>query len=163
MRTVLLRFVGFAVLAFVLYAGLGTLIPPASAPDLPGEQAAEALAFSFAEVESDPAAWSATEGVADHRWWTRRSFVAGETEAGRYSEQVLKVGWPFTVVRGFVRTSGTSVQPVASHPLSEVSAGPVRMLPLQPVWPGVVAMGLLGVLAMLLVDRVRSRGVAVAS
>lgn len=163
MRTLLLRFAGVAVLAYAVFAALGTLIPPASAPALPSEQAAEALAFSFAEVEADPEQWVAAEGVADHRWWTRRSFVSGETEAGRYSEQVLKVGWPFTVVRGFIQTSGDAIVPVHSRPLGSATVGPRRMLPLQPVWPGVVAMGLIGLLTLTAVDRVRGRRVEVAS
>ena len=62
-----------------------------------------------------------------------------ESDEGVYSEQVLKVGWPFTTVRGFVRVADGEVNPDGALWLQEdPTQGPVRFLPIQPVWPGLL-------------------------
>ena len=100
-----------------------------------------ALTFAFrGEITASPD-WYDVEGTTTHGWLTRRAFVRGALGADRvaYSEQVFKVGWPFTMVRGFVRTVGEQVRREGVLVIrGDPRAGPVRLLPLQPVWPGMI-------------------------
>ena len=103
------------------------------------------------------------EGSARRTRLYRRSFVAGwgdGEEPVAYSEQVLKVGWPFTTVRGFVRRAGADVSYEGAVPLSEPARrdSGIKILPLQIVWPGLVIdsgliAALLGVLSTIVSSR----------
>lgn len=101
----LVAFVSYVALAM---AGFFLSAPPGEA--LTATQSVQALDFAFAD-EVPEADWRDVEGNAHHDWLTRRAFVRGSSgpDQSVYSEQVLKVGWPFTTVRGFVRTmAGTN-------------------------------------------------------
>jgi hypothetical protein len=82
-------------------------------------------------------------GSASARALFRRAYVLGWNSASSsvaYSEQTLKVGWPFTTVRGFVRRIGAEIQYEGAIPLSspESSDRGIEFMPTQPVWPGLV-------------------------
>ncbi len=53
-----------------------------------------------------------------------------------YAEDVLKVGWPFTTVRGFAHQVGNDVRYVNAYGLASEN-GP-RFFPLEVVWPGLI-------------------------
>ena len=103
-------------------------------------------------------------GTAHSGRLIRRAYVSGwTTEASqrRFSELVLKVGWPFTTVRGFVRRKGVQVEYDGSIPLGKNLGEPdeEKFLPLQIVWPGfVVNSALLAALILGFTELVRSRG-----
>ena len=67
----------------------------------------------------------------------------GSSSGERYSEQVLKVGWPSRSVRGFIRTAGGKVDREGARLVGRADQ-PVRLLPTQPLWPGVALYGFLG-------------------
>lgn len=126
----------YAVLAFA-----GFLLPLADGEALSEQQAGEALDFAFNAEFPDGTAWLEVSGDARHGWLTRRAFVRGSSESDEtiYSEQVLKVGWPFTTVRGFVRTMAGNIRwEGVLWVQGDPTAGPVRLLPVEPVWPGLL-------------------------
>ena len=106
------------------------------------------------------------EGRIEHAAFVRRAALTGwsdEAPSRRYAEQVLKVGWPFTTIRGFGHRRGEAVTYTGALVLSEMTeGGTVRFLPLQPVWPGVILNSLwialvLWVLAMALARMSRTK------
>lgn len=124
---------------------MGVLASPGIESRLTDDEASAALTYSFPNAGSE---WVNPAGYVSHDWLYRRVYVEGRTgqpDPVRYTEQVLKSGWPFTVSRGFVRTSNgeTTTEGVAWMASTPVD-GPVRLLPVQPVWPGLVFYGLLG-------------------
>ena len=136
----LLAIYGIAmVIGFVASGLLGFQLDPHNGSQLSEPAAAAALTFAFQRDLGLSPKWHHAEGTSTHGWLTRWAHVLGAADGTRYSEQVLKVGWPFTMVRGFVRTMGEDerhegVLVVRGDP----SAGPVRLLPIQPVWPGMI-------------------------
>ena len=138
-----------ATLAYALFAavGLATKSGPGSPIATPAAEAALVFAFPTASSGRE---WHAVSGTTRRGWLRRQAYVEGNlgsTAGERYSEQVLKVGWPFTVVRGFVRTAGSEVTREGAHLVGPAVPGqPARLLPTQPVWPGVILYGLIGML-----------------
>ncbi|NNG17901.1 MAG: hypothetical protein HKM89_15605 [Gemmatimonadales bacterium] len=130
------------VLGYLASGLLGLQLAAPEGSPLAEPAAATALTFAFRSDVGPSPIWHRIEGTSTHGWLVRRAYVRGvhgTAEGTRYSEQVLKVGWPFTMVRGFVRLVGTDerrdgVLVVRGDP----SAGPVRLLPIQPVWPGLI-------------------------
>lgn len=152
--------VGFpcgALAAYVVCALVGAAVQPVLGPSMSTTEAAAALAFSFRGAGSEPGAWYDPSGNASHSWIFRRAFVTGHlgSDSGTaYSEQVLKVGWPFTVARGFIRTVGPEMSQEGARVMGAAKAGlPTRMLPTQPVWPGVVFFGLVGAIGFTAISR----------
>jgi hypothetical protein len=95
----------------------------------------EALAAAF----PGPAGWTASTGRVTHGRLTRRAWISGERDGKQFSEQVLKVGWPFTTVRGFVRVRADEVESEGVVLIEDnPKVGPVRFWPVQPVWPGML-------------------------
>ena len=157
MRT-LVQFVLSACLAYIAFAVLGVLTAPGFGSPLSPDEAVAALSFSFPEVNPD---WKRPAGNASHGWLFRRAYVegyAGSIVEVRYSEQVLKVGWPFTVVRAFVRTTNNDLTPEGAAWVGPFTPGrPVRVLPVQPVWPGLMVYGFLGAAVVAGIGRARHR------
>lgn len=154
--------VGFgcgALIAYLLCALVGAAAPPNLGPSMTTNEAATALAFSFSDAGSGPGSWYAPSGNASQGWLFRRAYVTGRSgsDSGTfYSEQALKVGWPFTVVRGFVRNVGTAMSLHGARIIgARETATPLRMLPTQPVWPGMVFFGLIGAFVSTVVSRRR--------
>ena len=59
---------------------------------------------------------------------------------------------------GFVRVTGSEIQTEGAHFIEAgAETGPVRFLPLQPVWPGIVFDGFLLGLVFLAADRLIKR------
>lgn len=158
MRLLLARFISGAIVGYLLCAIIGLAVPPTAELDpMATDVAASALAFSFPEDGADSTRWMESTGGTSHTWLLRRAYVEGQLDfspSSRFSEQVLKVGWPFTGVRGFVRRAGSELRTegawVVGVPNSD---GLVRMLPLQPVWPGIVVFGLASILLAPLATR----------
>ena len=153
-------FTGAAV-AYVLCALLGGATQPSLGPAMPPAQAAAALALAFGDAGPTADVWIEPFGHTMHERLFRRAYVTGRlgSEGGPlYSEQVLKVGWPFTVVRGFVRTVGSQVHVDGALVLTatETPTG-WRLVPLQPVWPGLGLAGLLGAVVCMAVEKRRRR------
>ena len=146
MKRLLFHFVLSALGAYTLFALVGLAATPSLGDPLSDDETAAALSLAFPEEGSD---WSQMSGYAAHGHLYRRAYVEGTSLAGaRRSEQVLKVGWPFTVVRGFVRSGGSETVDFGVGWHSEATDGePARLLPVQPVWPGLAFYGLLSVLA----------------
>ena len=132
--------------AYAAFALIGLAATPTLGVPLSPEDATAAIAFSFVDEGAEEGKAS---GYAAHGWLYRRGYVEGTSPDGsRLSEQVLKVGWPFTVVRGFVRSRDGDPDHEGVAWASDLEADrPVRLLPVQPVWPGVVFYGILGALA----------------
>lgn len=113
----------------------------------------EQLAFTF----DDQLAWQRAapfepSGEMRRRALVRQLSVTGWSTAPtpiRYSEQIMKVGWPFTTVRGFIRTEGKVTRYEGAIPLQSVttSGTSLRILPTQIVWPGILINS--GLLALL--------------
>ncbi len=139
--------VAAATVAFGLFALLGITAPPRLGAPLSTEATVRALSFSF-PMEGN--LWLEPSGHASHGWLYRRAYVEGMSAgrgSTRYSEQVLKVGWPFTVVRGFIWREGVKVTGSGVGWKSEMGpAGTARLLPVQPVWPGILFYGLVGII-----------------
>ncbi|MEO0556961.1 MAG: hypothetical protein AAF170_02125 [Bacteroidota bacterium] len=160
MRALSFQFLTSASVAYVAFSLVGLAVTPGgeSAP-LGSDAAAEALAFAFPNASASSEAWAEATGRVSHGWLLRRAYIEGTLVSDapvRHSEQILKVGWPFTVVRGFVRTSGAEMQTEGARIIGPASS-PVRVLPLQPVWPGVVLMGLMGTMLLTLTAQARHR------
>lgn len=159
MRLALFGFGIGAMLAYTLFATIGLATEPGRESPLAASAAEAALVFAF-PIASSEGEWHGVSGTARHGWLLRQAHVKGKlgSIAGKqYSEQVLKVGWPFTVVRGFVRTAGDEVTREGAHLLGPKAPGQtVQFLPTQPVWPGVVLYGLIGMLGT--TRRKRRRG-----
>ncbi len=157
MRSLLTAALCSAALAYVLFSGLGVLLSPALDTPLSEASAADALAFSFPDQGEH---WVEPSGAVAHTWLHRQAYVEGfaveRNVDQRYTEQVLKVGWPFTVVRGFIRSTGTASARTGVAWAAPAEA-PVRLLPMQPVWPGVVFYGLVGLLMAYAVSRAQGR------
>jgi hypothetical protein len=137
---------------------LGVAAPVDPGSPLTEEAAAIALSFSFPTVEQE---WEDPTGSASHGWLFRRAYIAGygsSTPPTHYSEQVLKVGWPFTVVRGFIRNvEGRISREGAPWTEAQAPEGAARLLPTQPVWLGLALYGLLGTIVASGVGRIRGR------
>ncbi|NNK48194.1 MAG: hypothetical protein HKP01_04915 [Gemmatimonadetes bacterium] len=146
MKRIVLRFVVSGLCAYALFGLVGLAATPSLGPSLSDGETLAALAFSFPAEGGD---WTEASGYASPGWLYRRAYVAGTSQAGvRCSEQVLKAGWPFTVVRGFARSGGGDHGNEGVGWISNSRPGePARLLPIEPVWPGIVLYGLLGVLA----------------
>lgn len=162
MKTGLLGVLAGASAAYVLCALLGAQARPTLGPAMTPAQAAAALAFAFSDAGPAPDVWADPAGHTMHGWLFRRGYVTGRLgsePAVAYSEQVLKVGWPFTVVRGFVRTVGSQVRLDGALVLDATAPTTARRLvPLQPVWPGLGLSWLLGAIVCVMVERRRRPG-----
>jgi hypothetical protein len=127
---------------YLAFGLLGFQLRPRDGSSLADPAAAAALTFAFREDFAHSPDWYDVEGTSAHGWLTRQAFVRGALEATDgvpYSGQVLKVGWPFTMVRGFVRVVGEDVRREGVLVIrGDPRAGPVRLLPIQPVWPGMI-------------------------
>ena len=147
MKRLVLHFVLSGLCAYALCGLLGLAATPSLGLPLSGGNTLTALAFSFPDEDGD---WTEASGYASHGWLYRRAYVEGTSPAGTWrSEQVLKVGWPFTVVRGFVRSGGGNPGHEGVGWTSDSRPGEAaRLLPVQPVWPGIALYGLLGVLVL---------------
>jgi hypothetical protein len=147
MKRPVLHFSLSAIMAYVAFGFIGLAATPSLGPPLSVGEAETALAFSFPDEGRD---WTESSGHASHGWLYRRAYVEGTSRAGvRRSEQVLKVGWPFTVVRGFVRGGDGEPGNLGVAWTSPASRGePARLLPVQPVWPGLAFFGFLGALLL---------------
>jgi len=149
MKALLVGFPCSALLAYLLCALAGVTAQPVPGPSVTAEEAAAALAFSFSDADPEPGSWHIPSGTASHGWLFRRAYVQGHlgsVSGTFYSEQVLKVGWPFTVVRGFVRRVGPQTTQEGALVIGAAQmATSRRILPTQPVWPGVVFYGLVGI------------------
>ena len=69
----------------------------------------------------------------------RKVHVSGWSNSNEpvfYAEDILKVGWPFTTVRGFAHQVGNDVRYVNAYGLA--SANGPRFFPLEVVWPGLI-------------------------
>ena len=126
--------------SYCVFGVIGFATRPVKGASLPDSATTEALMFSFGP-ELSGRTWVETEGAVARGWLIRQAFVRGtsDLDSARFSEQVRKIGWPFTTVRGFVRTADgrvlrTGAVLLTGDPLS----GPVRFLPIQPVWPGLI-------------------------
>ena len=157
MKPGLIGFLFGALVAYAIGAFVGAAAAPAPGTSITTTEAAAALAFSFPDAGSEPASWFSPSGNASQGWLIRRAYVTGRlwSETGTvYSEHVLKVGWPFTVVRGFIRMVGseTSQEGAGGIPPAP-GATSARMLPTQPVWPGLIFYGLVGGLGFAALSR----------
>ncbi len=98
-------------------------------------KATEALATVFPGSGD----WTTASGSVSRGWLMRRAFITGDRSGAHFSEQVLKVGWPFTTARGFARVrSGVSETEGAILTEEDPRTGPVRYWPVQVVWPGLL-------------------------
>lgn len=150
-----------ALAAYLFAATLGLFIDTSYDVHLDPHVAAESLVFVFQHETGSTLEFGSADGATYHSFLTRRSFISGdalnETEPG-YSEQVLKMGWPFTVARGFVHGTPSGNHTHGAILFSTDSALPTRpILPIQPVWPGIAFWGLIGVLTFMGVDVLRKR------
>ena len=159
MRRMIVGFGVGAVVAYVLFATVGVMAPIRVGPPIETMAAGAALDFAFPDASLERNQWHSVSGTAHHGRLLRRAYVEGSLgslSGARYSEQVLKVGWPFTVVRGFIRTVGGEIQREGARLVGSVSPGqPARLVPTQPVWPGVALYGFLGVVAAISARRWR--------
>jgi len=150
LKRIAAHFVAAAIASYLLFALLGLAAPPYLGDRIPDMEARSALSFSFAEEGNE---WAEAAGYVSHGWLYRRAYLRGTPTAGSgfpRSEQALKSGWPFTVVRGFVRTRGEEVALAGAGWASTPEPGqPARLLPLQPIWPGILLYGLVGALLSL--------------
>lgn len=82
------------------------------------------------------------EGTVSHRALERRVFVRGvlsDTGQTVVATHVLKIGWPFTTLRGFVHIRGKETMADGAIRIrGNPRVGFVRFIPLNPVWPGVI-------------------------
>jgi hypothetical protein len=146
---------------YIVFALIGFASLPAQGARLSAPVAVDALAFSFGREVPHGASWIEAGGSAAHGWLIRQAYVHGRMEPNgtRYAEQVRKIGWPFTTVRGFIRAVDHDVQPVGAFFIrGDPAVGPVRFLPMQPVWPGLVVSGIWITLVLVLGRRLLSRG-----
>ncbi|MEM8558533.1 MAG: hypothetical protein AAGG50_11985 [Bacteroidota bacterium] len=156
MRFAFFAAAGTAMLAFLCFGVLGFVLSPSLDTTLAEADAVAALAFTF---DDRPGAWQNASGQIAHTWLYRQAYIGGEVRRGTasvsHTEQVLKVGWPFTVVRGFIRSAGSDVEHTGVAWSAETVGQPARLWPVQPVWPGVVFYGLAGLAFALVGTRVR--------
>ena len=118
---------------------LGYLAPLNLKQTLPRADVASALDQVFELPPGPDRAWTEATGTVSHGPFFRRAWLRGTRNDVDYTEQVLKVGWPFTTLRGFIRQRDSAVDTTGVALMKGTpSAGPVRFLPLQPVWPGLV-------------------------
>ena len=121
---------------------LGFQLRPHQGASLAESAVTAALTFAFRRDVGQRPGWYSAEGTGSHGWLTRRAYVRGALrgmDGIHYSEQVLKVGWPFTTVRGFVRVAGQDVRRDGVLVIrGDPREGPVQLLPIQPVWPGMI-------------------------
>lgn len=143
-KRMLLAFVAAVVVNLIICWSLA-LFSDASADDiLVHSEAEEQLDFLFGgqyQWRQDEA--HRPRGTTHTGRLIRRAYVSGwtmEEPQRRFSELVLKVGWPFTTVRGFVRRKGVQVEYDGCIPLRQNLGEPdeEKILPLQIVWPGFV-------------------------
>jgi hypothetical protein len=143
-------FVAAALGAYVASAFIGLALPADRGTALTESDAVLALRYAFGNLSSDQ--WQDAMGHALHHPVTRRAFISGMQGETRYTEQVLKVGWPFTMARGFVRTRGAVVErDGALMPQGDPAGGPIAFLPVLPVWPGLLFNGMILTLPLLAV------------
>lgn len=137
-----------ALLAFVCFAVGGLVVPLRYEQTASDDAVTFALDYAFPTAAASPGPWTETAGAITHRKLYRRAFMKGKKTAP-YSEQVLKVGFPFTVVRGFIRTSPAGTDALgAVFVAGDMEAGQATFMPLLPVWPGLVFFGLVGAIAL---------------
>ena len=130
---------------------------------LPVEDVEAQLAFTF----GDEIGWSQSDGQEASGYvrrglLVRRLVVSGwtaEPVPRHHEELVLKVGWPFTTLRGFVRRVEGDSTPRGAVLLSPSTdkLTHLRILPMQIVWPGLlfdsIILGLLVGVVVLLKQR----------
>ena len=114
---------------------------------------AEALSRSPMDGELE-----VVEGVVIRRPLERRLFARGvldDADRTVVATHILKVGWPFTTLRGFIYSVGDQQIALGAAGIEgDVKAGFVSFTPLQPVWPGLVLNTLILALSVGLVARV---------
>lgn len=134
---------------------VGSTVDSTYSESLGGTAAVEALEFVFGLEGGSAVHISSAEGATHHSAFTRKSFIQGVApEGGRYAEQVLKVGWPFTIARAFVHETpeGRHTHGVFGSELGR-SLPAESIYPVQPVWPGVLFWGLVGVAGAAILGR----------
>jgi len=157
MRRFLTAFLVSALSAYVVFAVSGFFLTPQYDETATPDAVTFALDYAFPEAATQPASWTQPTGAISHRTLYRRASMRGVKD-GRYTEQVLKVGFPFTIARGFIRTTPTEVHVLGAAFVSgDPTTGQATFLPLLPVWPGIVFFGLVGGLAALAHLRLTTR------
>jgi len=142
-----IQFLSFAIGAFLLAAIYGMIVPASYSETLDSATAAESISFVFGVETGGPLELTVAEGSIHHGPLTRRSFIHGATTEGEYAEQVLKVGWPFTVARAFIHVTPEGRRTIGVLGSAAEGELPAEgIIPVQPVWPGVIFWGLIGVL-----------------
>jgi len=142
-----------AVSGYAVCGLLGYLSPTGFPEPLEDTQSREALSLAFPGQR-----WRSAEGATHHGWLFRRSRISGISEDGKpHSEQVLKVGWPFTMARGFVWEQDEQLRGSGALTLERLPDGAYRFWPLQPVWPGLLIDSGLILLSLLVLGRVYKR------
>jgi|GEM_PF-5877881 len=143
-----LLYVTALILNLVVCWSIALIIDPSMDEEITNDAVTGQLKFVF----GDDIQWLDNEhyplqGKVKHGAIFRKAHIAGwskETIPVYYAEEVLKVGWPFTTVRGFAHTVGEEVTYIDAIELSAQSgAEQARFFPLQLVWPGLVINSLL--------------------
>ena len=141
------------VLNLVVCWSIALIINPSMDEEITNDAVASQLEFVF----GDDIQWLDNEhyplqGKVKHGTIFRKAHIAGwseETIPVYYAEEVLKVGWPFTTVRGFAHTVGEEVTYINAIGLDTKSGTEqTRFFPLQLVWPGLIINSLLLAIVM---------------
>lgn len=141
------------VLNLVVCWSIALIIDPQMDEQLTSDAVADQLEFVF----GDDIQWLDNEqyplqGKVKHGALFRKAHIAGwsrEVNPVYYAEEVLKVGWPFTTVRGFAHTVGDEVAYINAIELNaSSSAQRTKFFPLQLVWPGLIINSLLLAIVM---------------
>lgn len=142
-RQIASAFLGAVLGGYIAAAAVGAILPLAKEIPLDEALARAGLRLAFARETQAGANWEDVSGTTLHHPLIRRAYLRGTSDGAFFSEQVLKVGWPFTLVRGFVRVRAGEIRPRGAMWLrGDATSGPVMFFPFQPVWPGLLFTGL---------------------
>ena len=131
--------------------------PPSEGVALSDAECREMLADALARSTTG-GTFDVVEGVVIRGALERRLFARGildDSDGTVVATHILKVGWPFTTLRGFIYVIGEEQVTLGAAAIDgDVRAGFARFVPLQPVWPGLVINTLILAVSVGLVARV---------
>ncbi len=148
LKSLFLRFVLFSAFSFAVCAGSGFFSSPRYNVSTTDEETVSALTETVGAEMTPSPDFSFSRGETYQGFLFRRSLMHGlpvTAQPMSMFEQSLEVGWPLAVVRGVVHQNGPERHTHGAMLFGSKIEPPYdKMLPYQPVWPGILLWGLLG-------------------
>ena len=131
-----------------MFSVVGTYSAPRYNVSIPDGETTSELKRTVGSEMTPQAEFSFSRGETYHGWVIKRSLLHGlpvTAQPMSVFEQSLHVGWPLTVVQGFIHQNGPEKHTHGAFLFSSKIEPPYdKMIPYEPVWLGILFWGLVG-------------------